>query len=439
MEFGPTAWHSALLFLIAAFSARCLLLSMSSSESNERPALRYPIVSRRAVFLVCGLVSLTMGCGDRAPASSAGRASDANPREVLNAGGPRWTAATAWRLEEDLRLGSTGGDSADAVEFGQIMAIAVDSRGAIYVLDWLSQEIRVFDRSGSFTHRIGRRGMGPGEFAGARSLSFGPGDTLWVLDDGATRYSAFSTDGTFLKSHRRKTIGYSPSSPSLALDDGSYLDWRLASPDGRMGARIQFHPVRLHADFEHADSLPPLEHQWPMLPSGGMPETHFSGSMVVGMERTGIIWFAHSQAYRIYRRTLQGDTTLVFGLPATAAALGETERALIRREYEHLPAVLSEYLEALPATKPVVHRILPDNAGHVLVFPDVAGVPAGGVMDVFQESGVYLGRLTMPEPLPLGKSRIAPVVHIRDDHLYTVLLDSDDTPYISRLKIIKSP
>ena len=51
-----------------------------------------------------------------------------------------WTESTAWRLEEELRIGVVDGDPMR--QFGSIAGLAVDDSGRIYVLDALAHEIR---------------------------------------------------------------------------------------------------------------------------------------------------------------------------------------------------------------------------------------------------------------------------------------------------------
>lgn len=45
-----------------------------------------------------------------------------------------------------------------------------------------SGAVGLYDSSGTFLRRIGRSGGGPGEFRRVQSVGFGPGDSLWVVD-----------------------------------------------------------------------------------------------------------------------------------------------------------------------------------------------------------------------------------------------------------------
>lgn len=401
---------------------------------------------RRRVLqaLQCLFTLAAAGCSDtKADGAASARVATlwGERVEVTNTGVSSWTQETAWRVEEDLRLGTSGLDTPggdDPERFGEIGSILSDSRGMIYVLDLISQEIRVFHPAGTFSHTIGRKGPGPGELSYATGMAFGPGDTLWVMDVQEGRYSAFAPDGTFLRSHPRRIQGYVPSSGTF-LSDGRYVDWGLAFPEERFGPRVVYQPIRLARGFEPSDSLSPLEFTYEMLPSGRAPQMFFSG-LAVAVDRSGNVWFANTHEYRIHRRSLEGDTTLAFSLPARAAPLGEAEREYVRTTLARLPALLSEYLDALPQTKPIVRRILPDQAGHIFVLADVAGESAGTVVDVFRESGEYLGRLTLPTPValvPLAPLRRVPVVHATAEHLLVVIKDELDVLYVSRLRIVK--
>ena len=95
------------------------------------------------------------------------------------------------------------GDGGPDDEFGRIAGIAVTPNGSLYVLDAFRFSVAVYDSSGRFVRRFGRRGGGPGEFQrvhGENEPRAGSGiaisnDTMFVLDD---RLHVFDTTGTHL-------------------------------------------------------------------------------------------------------------------------------------------------------------------------------------------------------------------------------------------------
>lgn len=356
--------------------------------------------------------------------------------QVTNFGQERWSSETAWRLEENLRLGTAAQDGPEEEQFGRISSLCADSLGQIYVLDGHDQEIRVFDSTGTFLRRIGAEGEGPGEFTFASEINIGPGGELWVLDDGMSRYTVFGLDGSVKAIFQRRIIGRYSAFNGVVLEDGSYVDWGIEFPDGRFGSRSFFHPILFRPGSEKMDSLPRIEHHWEMMPHGQMPLQYFGGFPVATVDGKGRIWFAESREYRVFSRSLQGDTTLVFSLPATARPVSEEDRQFVANQPFRSTSGLNQVLESLPESKPILYRVLPDKSGHLFVFVDLEGEPEGTAVDVFKESGEYLGRMHLPMPVPLS-SRRDPIAYADSDHLFVVIKDDLDVPYVSRLKIQK--
>ena len=73
-----------------------------------------------------------------------------------------WDSASAWRVVEELRIGTAEGSGPDL--FGNVGAIEVDGLGRLWVAETQAQELRVFDREGGHVRTVGRKGGGPGEF-----------------------------------------------------------------------------------------------------------------------------------------------------------------------------------------------------------------------------------------------------------------------------------
>lgn len=390
-------------------------------------------IRRRTATLVTVMAVLVItGC---APDDEGARSDLEEGAHVGNSLPGSWGEEPAWSLQEELRVGAAVGSGKPEEEFGSVASVVSNSKGEILVLDWQAQAIRVFAEDGSFSHQIGRRGEGPGEFLGAWDIEIGKGDTITVLDDGNMRYSVFAPDGSFVRSRPRDIVGYG--TPRRArLRDGSYLDWGIRAPDGRAGARVEFLPVRYTPDLERADTFPAIRFTRDMADDGRVPLMNFEASMVAAVDAEGAIWFGRSPEYRIFKRTLAGDTTLAFSLEAEGAALREADRENVRERWADRPDIRGPQLDALPETRPILRGILPDNRGHVLVFADVAGVAPGSIVDVFRENGEYLGRLSLPEPVQFSTSQ-PPVAHVTSDHIYLVVRDEFDVPYVQRLRLVK--
>jgi hypothetical protein len=114
-----------------------------------------------------------------------------NPKEPLS-----WDPILS--LKEDLSIGGSGATGENV--FSYLMDIAVDQDGDIYALDLRDCCIKVFDRTGKFLRKIGRRGQGPGELGGPFSMTLLPAENeIFVHDVGGRRVSVFRLDGAFVR------------------------------------------------------------------------------------------------------------------------------------------------------------------------------------------------------------------------------------------------
>ena len=349
-----------------------------------------------------------------------------------------WATTAEWALEEDLRIwGPPDG------YLGDIIAVAADSRDNIYILDGLTQEIHVFDAAGGFLRTLGGEGQGAGEFREALGPAIGPGDTLWVADQGAPRYSIFGPDGTLIGTRVRKATWGMITDRCTIAPDGSYMEWGVRYPNRERSDDpsdvdlVHYYPVRVSPDAERLDTLPHLEFvlQLADLPSVGLRRpAQFGPRLKRALGCRDDIWFASSGEYRVYRRSLAGDTTVVFTLAGVRPApVDEADRDELRARFERYgaPALLRDYLQALPENKPVIVGLFVDGAGHVFVAPETSRVDAGAVIDVFRDDGVFVGRVAVPEAVRIDASK----AYARGDYLLFAGEDEVGTPYVTRLRI----
>ncbi len=349
--------------------------------------------------------------------------------------------ASGWALEEELRITRT-----PEQEFGEVSAVAADADDNIYVLDSFAQQIYAFDSEGTYSHSIGREGEGPGEMSSyVSAIGVGPDNRIWVPDLRPPRISLFERDGTFVAAIRRH--GYSGARTwDRPVDaDGNYTDWTFRFPGEEAGgtiAEVHSRPVVLRWDGEAGgtvvvDSFPPLEYMNEMAQIGGSesPRVYFAGSTLAALDGQGAFWFVHSRDYRVYRRSLEGDTLLVVTLDAEPAPVAEADVQAVRDEFARWPSPLAEdYLNALPAEKPVVAAIFADGGGNLFVLPETSDVKAGTAVDAFGPDGTYWGRAELPQPVegtPFGSIE----AYATSRYLLLAGIDDSGVPYVVRLGI----
>ena len=390
------------------------------------------------VAALAGLAGLA-GCeSNRQEPNEAGpNHAAAGPRVVENTLASSWQSTGQWVLEEDLRLyGPPGG------YFGVIGALATDSRDNIFVLDGMAQQIHVFDSEGAHVRTVGGKGEGPGEFRMATALAIGPGDSLWVTDPMTRRYSVFGPNGGFARVLTRRVNGEADGERCSLTAYGSYLEWATRFPNEEGTGELSdidllhFHPVRVSTDGDDQDTLPRLEFTQTMadMPSMGMRRpVWIAPALHRTFDCSGSLWFAHSGEYRLHKRTLDGDTTVITSLTdAEAADVDEADRDEVRRVFGGRPEVLADQLRALPRKKPIIEAMLVDGEGHVFVIPETSRVEPGTAIDVFREDGAFEGRMAVPDTVTLTYDWAA---YATPGYLLFSGADDAGTPYVTRLRI----
>jgi hypothetical protein len=147
-----------------------------------------------------------------------------------------------------VEIGSENGGP--ELQFSRIAAIARLSDGSIAVADGASAEIRVFDWTGRFIRRMGRRGQAPGEFRSLAHLRALPADSLLAIDGIGARFTVFDSKGnvarTFAADGTRAAPGAEVRTPTPltalpgAFSDGAFIAYaRESSPSGEKASIVR--------------------------------------------------------------------------------------------------------------------------------------------------------------------------------------------------------
>ncbi len=347
---------------------------------------------------------------------------------VRNEGGGLWDSASAWRIEEELRIGSADGEGPGS--FSRIADIAVDQRGRLYVLEGETQDIRVFDSTGQHVRTVGRKGHGPGEFDQAIGMRWDASGRLWVVDQGNVRYTVVDTAGRVVAARRRPVLGWFTWRWDGGLDSaGRVYEWYRVPGKMEGGALLRYDTT-----FTTADTFPLPAYQEEVFKLedksrrvwGAVPYTPILSWI---FDPRGYVWFGISVPYRIYQRRLDGDTVRIIEraykpLPVTAA---DRDSAIVRFEWFTKQGGQID-ASRIPKVKPAFDRFFLDDAGDLWVEPVTARPDDDRVFDVFDPGGRYLGRVRSTFPI-VG----TPV--FRGDRLYAVTTDADGIPYVVRARI----
>ncbi len=106
--------------------------------------------------------------------------------------------------------------------------IAVGPHGQIGVVDVLIPQVCVYDSSGNFLWKSGRRGEGPGEFRGGQHIQY-VDDVGWLVTS-SDKYHIFSHEGVFLDTKSIRELPFYFGASRFHFMPSGALWYRSASP-----------------------------------------------------------------------------------------------------------------------------------------------------------------------------------------------------------------
>lgn len=385
---------------------------------------------------VCAV--LLSACGAGEPSTAAGWAGtiDTLPNGVVIVRNPAlgiWGESDAWRIEEELRIGSAEDEGPEM--FGNIMALEVDALGRIYVLDGQASEIRVFDVAGTHVRTFGRPGGGPGELNQPVGLAWGRDGNLWVADLRNARYAVFDTAGHYVTSHRRTAGGVSIPWGGGIDAEGRLYD-RTFTPDGQLLLRYDslMQPVDTFPlpSYDHPNST--FTHT---LSQGGRVMQMrigipFAPRMVHHVDRHGTLWFGVNDRYRVVGQRLGGDTIRIIEKDFEPVPVSQADREAAMESLGFFASQGGQVDPSkFPSTKPAFTELLVDDQGYFWFAPGARNEDEGRVFDVFDPVGRYLGRARSDVRIANLSSML-----VRGEHVYGVTRDDLDVPYVVRARIV---
>lgn len=313
-----------------------------------------------------------------------------------------WDSASAWEVEETLRLGSVEGSGPEV--FGDVRGVALDAYRRVYVLDRTRHAVQVFAPSGEHVRTLGGRGQGPGELSRAFGLAFGPDERLWIADVGNTRYTVYDTAGSYRNSYPRRLSGHSVPWPGKFTSDGLLYDLTLEvrEADFRnvlVGYRVRGEELqRVDTTWVPPDPIPTERQQVRIQREGGT--TAFGVPYAPRLEwwlgPAGHLWFGRSDRYRIVQRTLAGDTLRVVEREYEPVPVGDddprVEQFREQMEKRNIPVDGSR----VPDERPAFESLRTGDRGYLWVEVHRRSEAEAMPVDVFDPEGRYLGSLALP-------------------------------------------
>lgn len=398
------------------------------------------------VALWLGLATVLCGCeaGSGDPGTSI--VWDSSGVKIVESTAPRWgTEDAAWRVARDPELELGRADGPEPEVFSGITGVATLSDGSLAVGDVRTGQIRIFSHSGEHLGSGGGLGDGPGEFRGAFGF-FGMwsyrGDSVVAFDRAAQKLEVFDSRGRYVRGFRldlRLDLGrfhhladfHHVAGPTV--DGGVVVKTPPAIPSGvqREAAATTRTLLLFNATGAGPDTIVTVETQ-----SAERRGSVFSASVEPIVSGNTIVAVTPDR-FELRRYSLDGQLDAVFRRAFEARPVRrehverERSRRLAAAPSPQMRPRIAEVFDELqvPDTFPIVRSIAADHAGNVWVEHYTLGGVTSPVWSVFDQEGLFLGDLEMPEgflPLDIGV-----------DHVTGVSRDEFDIPYVRRYRLLK--
>lgn len=391
-------------------------------------------------WLLPGLINGVLGVG--LVLGGCGTGTAGAPLTVRDSAGVRIITVPAATLERvpdwpvaarpELDMGAADGPGPDV--FDRIAAVARLGDGRVVVADGGSSEVRFYDATGRFLHRTGGRGGGPGEYTFISGMGVGPGDSLWVYDFGARRFTVLAAGGAVV---RIVTVGTALSSADAVgrWRDGAFaLREHWGAGVGAQGGGLERAPAavtRLSGDGSRLDTLGLFPGREVFIGSEGgrtvMSQPLFGHSLQVAMGANllaigdpadfAVSLYDEGGRLRVALRVRGMDLSLGPALVRQAmqerlSAVRDVDRPALRRQLESMD---------MPATRPAYAALRIAAGGQVWIEEYRVGTgPA--TWWVFDPARGPIGRVTLPAGFTLEQAG--------DDWVLGVWRDPQDVEHV---------
>jgi hypothetical protein len=354
---------------------------------------------------------LGLACGGE---SSSRRVSvtDSAGVSIISSLAPAWPAGQPlWRLasEPELEIGVAAGDS--DYELSGVAGATRMSDGRIIIANARSAELRVFDRTGVHEGRIGRNGVGPGEFRNLGAVWRLGGDSIVTYDRALRRITFCDPQGNLARMLALASPGngLSPSATGV-FDDGSLLVLASAAITPAAGPgvhRIAGTVFHYGADGRILGTIASLAtEEWVILEFENGPVLTLRAFARNGWAVTDgrLVFLADNDRYDV--RVYRPDGTLIRRLrrgQANPRVTGELIERYTNTRLGSLPdeearRVERRLIEAMPfpETVPAFSGILTVADGTLWIQATVIAGDTSLSFSVFDPTGVWLGDVAVP-------------------------------------------
>jgi hypothetical protein len=356
---------------------------------------------------------------------------------IVESNGPAWPEGAGWTVGDRPLVDIGVVEGPVEYQLTQVEGALRLEDGRIAVADGGSREIRIYDAAGAFISSTGGRGGAPGEYQQIVSLGYGPGDSIWVYDFGARRFTVLDGDG---RVGRTVSLGGALSAVTAVgrLPDGSFVVrefWGSGSQSDAIASGLGRDPAAvalLPADGSQLDTIGVFPGREVYIGSEDgravMSAPLFARTTSAALHRDEI-FVGDQDPFEIGVYSADGTLLRLLRVPGVDLRVtGEDVAAAVEEQLARQPAERHAMLRQhyanmdVPELRPAYGRLLVDAAGNLWVS-EYAAYPVVPVSwNVFAADGGLLGEVQMPDRFQ--------VYEIGEDYLLGVWRDEIDVEHV---------
>jgi len=330
-------------------------------------------------------------------------------------------------MQPDLVLGEAAG-----ISFGGGLRLAVNSKGLIYVGDWMNRNIRVFSADGALQETIGRSGQGPGEFSAIHQVIVGRNDSLYVFDASAYRVSVYAPGKPHTLAYTlRIAVGNVQGHPSRFIVPADPSKGFLVVFIQQGPGTLSVHPLDREGRANPRPVLEGKSTESTVRVAGGgasvvRTSSLFAREGLVGLTSADELYYGWSDNIDLTFYDLSGKWVGVFR--ANAPRIPVTARD-VAYELEGASEMRRQALKnsTPPKTKPAVHTVMVDEKSWIWTGRYTADPSKSEWWVTQQKGGGVSAIFSLPDKVKLQV--------VRNGHAYGVSVDDMGAPTVVRYEI----
>jgi hypothetical protein len=300
--------------------------------------------------------------------------------------------------------------SAPEAEFAVITGADADSRGRIFVADWMQKRVTVLSPEGRVLRTLGAYGSGPGEFRAMRGLQVLPGDSVLVYDPELARVTVYEPDSLRVAgtvSFAGQLHGAAPFRVERLRGGGYVAVFRSGIEfNGGVLAPRRDSVAVLRANGSPAATIANLPPRGFLRAGYSVAPNPFGREPLVAADPRGHVRYVWTDSLAVHT---YGET----GAPLSRFAVPYHPPPVERGDVEGELAAMDDYgrrtfrqalADSAPSHWPAVRDLLVDDAGRLWIA--LAG-PRGDTREwaVFTPEGRYVRSVMVPGPVTLRAIR----------------------------------